>query len=69
MQTKVIIENGEIRLDALDGQGEECREKHQRILERIKQKFGLGDEQILEACKPELLAEQETDTHTNEELL
>lgn len=50
MQSKVVIEGGKIRMEAVDGQGEQCRAKHKPYLDAM----GLTEGQVQEEVHPEM---------------
>lgn len=56
MQTKIVVENGEVTLDAVDGTGQECRTNHAKYIAALKKEFGLPDTAVTEDCKPEMEA-------------
>ena len=52
MQTKITVKDGQMIIDAIDGVGEECREKHKPFLDRLAARF--NDIASTEEPKPEM---------------
>lgn len=64
MQRKIIIENGNVTIDVLDGVGQQCRETNNPLVSRIRQKLGLPEEAVTEQTKPEMDAITDKDTQS-----
>ena len=69
MITEITIENGDVKIDVLDGAGQQCRRGTAPYIKDILDEFGLPEGAAVEDCKPEMeLAETETITGEGEKI-